>query len=245
MNYSIVYSNVRINESTHSLRFFMESPVHPGQFIMIWAPGIGEIPISFSSVNNPVEITVKIYGEPSKYIANLMPGEKIFYRGPYGRPFTGVTGKKLIIGAGTGIAPLMPLVDNMTSAILSAKTKNDLIFTDRIKNLYVVTDDGTLGIKGFAVDALKQMDINEFDMIYVCGPEIMMKSVYDYLLNKTDRVEFSLERPMKCGIGICDSCSINGIQVCRDGPVFSIKDLKNMDEFGRTRLSFSGKRIYL
>ncbi|WP_061950728.1 hypothetical protein [Acidiplasma cupricumulans] len=89
------------------------------------------------------------------------------------------------------------------------------------------------------------MDINEFDMIYVCGPEIMMKSVYDYLLNKTDRVEFSLERPMKCGIGICDSCSINGIQVCRDGPVFSIKDLKNMDEFGRTRLSFSGKRIYL
>ncbi len=75
MNHSIVYSNVRINESTHSLRFFMESPVHPGQFIMIWAPGIGEIPISFSSVNNPVEITVKIYGEPSKYIANLMPGE--------------------------------------------------------------------------------------------------------------------------------------------------------------------------
>lgn len=245
MKHAYIIDNITEGKNVNTVVFSTDDEIKPGQFIMAWAPGINEIPLSFSSLNGIKKITVKIYGEASEYIAHLKRGDYLYYSGPYGKPFTIVPGKKLLIGAGTGIAPLIPLIDDNTYGIISGKTADDIIFERYFNNrLKVVTDDGSYGMNGYVTTALKTLDLNEFDMLYVCGPEIMLKTVYDYIKNMDINAQFSLERSMKCGIGLCDSCSINGYQVCTDGPVFSIEQLKNMDEFGRTRLQYSGKRIY-
>ena len=81
-------------------------------------------------------------------------------------------------------------------------------------------------------------------MIYICGPERMLYAVFKMLHGKTENVEFSLERSMKCGIGLCDSCSVDGFQICKEGPTFSISEVEKMEEFGKTRLDRSGKRVF-
>ncbi|MGC8608286.1 MAG: dihydroorotate dehydrogenase electron transfer subunit [Thermoplasmata archaeon] len=221
--------------------------VTPGQFIMVWLPGFGEVPMSLSSVSEEKSFTIKAYGEVTRRITELKAGERIFFRGPYGRGFTLKAGKKLLIGGGSGMASLITLKDDETYALISAKTKRELIFTDRFdsNHLYIATDDGSEGIRGYPVDALKTMDLSVFSAIYVCGPEMMIKSVFDYLKDFKIYTEFSLERLMKCGIGVCDSCSIGGYQVCKDGPVFNGEELRSNPEFGKTRLTYSGKRIQL
>ena len=246
MKYFIIAENKRESHNVNTLVFHDDISIVPGQFIMAWAPRINDIPLSFSSISDPKAITIKVYGDASAYLAGLRPGDRLFYEGPYGNSYDIVPGKKLLVGAGSGIASLMPLIDGNTTGVISGKTAEDILFSDRFAEgkLHIVTDDGTAGKKGFVTAAMDELDIEDFDMIYVCGPEIMMKSVLDYLKDKNVNCQFSLERSMKCGVGLCDSCSINGYQVCRDGPVFSIAELKSMDEFGRTRLTYSGKRVF-
>ncbi len=228
-----------------TIYFKWDHEVQPGQFIMVWVPGYGEVPMSLSSISDEKSFTVKAYGEATKKIVDQKPGERIFFRGPYGKGFTRKDGKKLLVGGGSGIASLITLRDEDTYALISARTKNELIFADRFdkEHLYVATDDGSAGVRGYPVDALRNIDIAKFSAIYVCGPEIMLKTVFDYLKDKGVYTEFSLERLMKCGIGICDSCSMGGVQVCRDGPVFNIDSLRDNSEFGKTRLTYSGRRI--
>jgi len=245
MKYFTIKENIRESRDVNTLTFEDDIKIKPGQFIMAWAPRINYIPLSFSSVSQIKSITVKIYGEASAYLAGLKPADKLFYDGVYGNGYDAVPGKKLLIGAGSGIASLIPLIDENTTGIISGKTGNDILFSSKFKKekLHIVTDDGSMGKKGFVATAMDELDIESFDMIYVCGPEIMMFSVLNYLKGMKVNCQFSLERSMKCGIGLCDSCSINGFQVCRDGPVFSIEKLKSMDEFGRTKLTSSGKRV--
>jgi dihydroorotate dehydrogenase electron transfer subunit len=246
MKYFTVSKNIKEAENVNTLEFYDDIRITPGQFIMAWVPGINEIPLSFSSIEYPKSITVKVYGEASAKIASMTTGDRLFYEGPYGNGFNTITGKKLVIGAGSGIAPLIPLVDHNTTGIISGKTAGDIILSSKFNPelLITVTDDGTAGKKGFATEAMKEIDVESFDMIYVCGPEVMLKAVFDYVKNMNVEIQFSLERSMKCGIGICDSCSINGYQVCHDGPVFTVEQLKKMDEFGRTKLTYSGKRVF-
>lgn len=233
--------------SVSTLKFRWDARVEAGQFIMIWVPGTGEVPMSLSSTGEPKSVTVKAYGETSTAIRNLKPGEKIFFRGPYGNTFTETDGKILLVGGGSGMASLIPLFREGCKAVVSARTKEELLFADRFADghVYRVTDDGSSGIKGTPVDQLRNMDLTEFDMIYVCGPELMLMSVMHYLSPLNLKAEFSLERIMKCGIGICDSCSIDGKQLCRDGPVFGIDEVSAMEEFGVSRLTESGRRVKL
>ncbi|MEM0155100.1 MAG: dihydroorotate dehydrogenase electron transfer subunit [Thermoplasmataceae archaeon] len=241
---------VRVDQNTPTVRsigFKWDCKVLPGQFIMVWIPGIGEIPISLSSTGNLKEITVKSYGPASDALTKLETGSRIFFRGPYGRPFTLVKGKTLLIGGGSGMASLKPLINERSYAIVSARTRDELLFSDKIHegNLHLVTDDGSIGIKGTPLNALEKLNLTEFEMIYVCGPEIMLKKIFDSLRGKKVRAEFAMERTMKCGIGVCDSCSIDGLQLCRDGSIFSMEEVMEMEEFGRTKLSESGRRIIL
>ncbi|EQD79882.1 dihydroorotate dehydrogenase electron transfer subunit, partial [mine drainage metagenome] len=68
--------------------------------------------------------------------------------------------------------------------------------------------------------------------------------VVDHVSGKEINMELSLERNMKCGIGLCDSCSVDGFQICKDGPTFDLRDVRNMQEFGKTKLTESGKRVW-
>ncbi|WP_393972249.1 dihydroorotate dehydrogenase electron transfer subunit [Oxyplasma meridianum] len=228
-----------------TLFFQWEKTVLPGQFIMVWAPGVGEVPMSLSHIQGEKGITIKSYGPTTEAIIKNKEGEYLFFRGPYGKPFTQTQGKRLIIGGGSGMAALRPLIHKESYGIISARNKSEILFSSLFSpgKATIMTDDGTAGKKGFPVDALKEMDLYPFDMIYVCGPEVMLNSVFQYIKNMGLKAEFSLERMMKCGIGVCDSCSISGFQLCKDGPVFQLNIMKNMEEFGVWKLTESGKRV--
>ena len=135
------------------------------------------------------------------------------------------------------------------TVILGVQQKKDLFFTDQIKkhanNVFITTDDGSEGYKGYASTlAAELLQEKEYDHIYTCGPEPMMNA----LLQKRNNtpLQASLERYMKCGIGLCGQCCIDhGLRVCRDGPVFSHTILEKDKEFGRYKRDETGKKIPL
>ncbi len=230
-----------------TFRFADDSSPLPGQFYMIWIPGVDEFPMSISYTGALKGFTVKKIGRGTSRMHDLEPGDKIWIRGPYGRGFhIDKRRKSLVVGGGSGMATLGPLIEEIKGdVIIAARTKEELIFTERFSHLnpWIATDDGSAGFKGYATDlARKLVEEREYDIIYACGPEQMIKGLVDLAFERDIDIQVSLERLMKCGIGICDSCSINGYRVCVDGPVFFKEELKNMDELGKVRRGWSGKR---
>ena len=131
--------------------------------------------------------------------------------------------------------------------MLGARTKELLLFSDEleeISSLHISTDDGSFGFKGFASDLAREiMEKEEFDIVYTCGPEIMMKKVLDLSMEKNVQMQASLERYMKCVVGLCDSCAIDGYHVCKDGPVFDSSILAKIKDFGKWKRNEAGKRV--
>ena len=235
----------RKTPTVETIYFEWDVGILPGQFVMIWVPGVGEIPMSISHIGREKAFTVKNYGPTSATIQALSPGDRIYFRGPYGRPFQTVSGRILLIGGGSGMASLHPLINNRSFGLVAARSKEEILFADEFtdENLIITTDDGSEGIKGNVIEGLKKIDLKKFDMIYACGPEVMLYNAHLYFREIGVNAQLSLERTMKCGIGICDSCSIGGFQLCRDGPVFFMKELEEMQEFGNFKLTYSGKRV--
>ncbi|MBC7128493.1 MAG: dihydroorotate dehydrogenase electron transfer subunit [Thermoplasmatales archaeon] len=222
----------------------------PGQFIMLWLPGIDEIPMSLSYIGSRQAITVERVGEATEKLHRMKEGDKVGIRGAYGNGFRAIGKKALFVAGGTGVAPLMPLIRKYKGekhVILGARNKELLLFLDELEEIaeiYISTDDGSIGFKGFASDvAEKIMEEENFDVVYTCGPEIMMKKILDLCKKNKIRMQASLERYMKCGVGICDSCAIDGYHVCKDGPVFDDKILEKIKDFGKFKRNEAGKRI--
>ena len=224
------------------------SKVLPGQFAMVWIPGINELPMSvmISLESGKAAFTVRRHGHASTGLFNVKEGETIGIRGPYGNSFNIRSGKLLLVGGGTGLVPMMRLLtfvkptDDVT-LLIGAKTKNEVFFEDFAKNLLkknphriiVTTDDGTYGEKGFVTDVVKKLtEETKFDGVYTCGPEIMMYKTVQIAHSRGFFVQASLERMMKCGIGICGSCCMGEDLVCRDGTVFDGDHLLLNQEFG-------------
>jgi len=229
--------------------------ITPGQFLMIWIPGLDEIPMSISYINNKeIGFTFRKVGEATTALYNLKKGNKIGFRGPYGNGFT-IKGKNiLVVGGGTGIATLAPLIEKILSiknkkltAIFGAKTKDEMFFTRRFRgiNLKISTDDGSIGFKGMASELTEKIIKEEnFDQVITCGPEKMMKKIVDICNLYKIPVQASLERYIKCGIGLCGQCCIGeGLRVCKDGPVFEGDVLNKISEFGYFKRDASGKKI--
>jgi dihydroorotate dehydrogenase electron transfer subunit len=164
-----------------------------------------------------------------------------------------------MVGGGTGTAPLLFLAKKLASKkeklvfVIGAKTKEELLFIDKLedvcgkRNLVATTEDGSYGIKCLAIAPLESLLAKEkFDMIYTCGPEQMMLKVLDLAEKHEIALEASLERLMRCAIGLCGSCIVGKYRVCRDGPVFTASQLREVKkEFGVSKLDFNGKRIPL
>lgn len=243
-------------EATNVKTFKFEYPgkMIPGQFFMIWIPGIDEIPMSVSYIEKDVKgITFKRVGDATNALFNLKSGDKIGVRGPYGTGFK-ITGKRILfVGGGTGIAMIAPAVEeainkNISSdVILGVKNKNEIFFENRLKKcgakIHISTDDGSKEYKGFATDlAIAFLITEKFDSVLTCGPEIMMKKLLD--LSGNISFQASLERYMKCGIGLCGQCCVGkGLRVCEDGPVFDGKTLKKVEDFGAFKRDSTGKKI--
>ncbi|PJB21735.1 MAG: dihydroorotate dehydrogenase electron transfer subunit [Euryarchaeota archaeon CG_4_9_14_3_um_filter_38_12] len=252
MNYPVIVEIIETKSEAKDIktfRFRYNKKVSPGQFFMVWIPGIDEIPMSASYTDNLKGVTVERIGEATSALHNLKAGDKIGIRGPYGNGFSTPKGKTLFVAGGTGIIPIASLVEKIKRGVVvfGAKTKDNLIFLDRIRQKaskpYISTDDGSFGWHGFASDlAKKVLGKEKFSQIITCGPEKMMKKILSLGLEYKIPVQASLERYMKCGIGICDSCAINGYHVCKDGPVFDDKILRKMKDFGRFKRDCCGRR---
>ena len=133
--------------------------------------------------------------------------------------------------------------------IYGVRNKEYLIYQKRYKgkSIIITTDDGSFGRKGFTTDVLKELlkdnEKNKIEIIYTCGPEIMMKKVLELCNKYNVECEASLERYMSCGFGICGKCMINDKIVCIDGPVFNSKQLNRMTEFGKFARIKSCKKV--
>jgi dihydroorotate dehydrogenase electron transfer subunit len=230
--------------------------VLPGQFAMVWIPGVNEIPMSvmISEQKGKAALTIRKYGSSSTALYNLKVGDMIGVRGPYGNSFTIKSGKLLLVGGGTGLVPLMRMLRFLKSTddvtlIIGAKTKSEVFFEEMAKKLLeknrheviVATEDGTFGQKGLVTDVMERLCQNtKFDAVYTCGPELMMSKIVKIANSGKMFVEASLERMMKCGVGICGSCCVNDILVCRDGTVFDGSFLESKSEFGHSHRNKSG-----
>jgi dihydroorotate dehydrogenase electron transfer subunit len=244
------------NDSVKTLLFSDPNNAYPGQFVMVWVPGVDEIPMSISINSELKGMTIKEIGEATRALNGFTPGDRIGIRGPYGTFFKPRGKNILVVAGGIGIAPILPFIegnqdnDFAVTVALGAVTADELVFEERVKgkcrDLRIATDDGSKGYHGFVTDLAKEVisqeDIHE---IFTCGPEIMISKMVELARQENLLIQASLERHMKCGVGICDSCAIDGLHVCRDGPVFSEDTLFKLADLGRFRRGPSGGRIKL
>jgi dihydroorotate dehydrogenase electron transfer subunit len=210
--------------------------------------------MSLSIVSEEKGITIKQIGEATQALNHLIHGDKIGIRGPYGTFFKPRGKNILVVAGGIGIAPILPLIENTKNedvkmiVALGAVTSSELVFEKRLQgqchDLKIATDDGSEGYHGFVTDLANEIIENEvIDEILTCGPEIMIKKMVNLAKQKNIKIQASLERYMKCGVGICDSCAINGYHICRDGPVFSEDLLPILDDLGKFKRDPSGKKV--
>jgi dihydroorotate dehydrogenase electron transfer subunit len=234
----------------------------PGQFLMLWIPGVDEIPLSIMAARDDgrVSVSVKALGVATLALHQKRVGETVGVRGPFGNSFTMNGRKPLIVGGGTGIAPLMFLTRRLisktvsTTFVLGAKTKDELLFRSQLEKLgtkrvrlVTSTEDGSCGLTGLCTEPLEQMLAREkFDVVYACGPEQMILKVFELAEQRGAEMQASLERLMKCAIGLCGSCVIGKYRVCADGPVFTSRQLRLVrDEFGLFKRDRCGKKVPL
>ncbi len=233
---------------------------NPGQFVLISIFGIGEAPISISSSplnTDMIGICVRNAGDVTAAINKLEKGSYLGIRGPLGNgfPVDEMKGKDLLfIAGGLGLAPLRSLINYVLekrddfakiTILYGAKSPSDILFADEL-DLWKARKDIELGItvdkpnddwrgkSGVITKLIPPLNIEPSNTYaLVVGPPIMYKYVLLELQTKQipeDRILMSLERRMKCGIGKCGHCQINGVYVCLDGPEFSYNKLKSLSE---------------
>ncbi len=228
----------------------------PGQFAMVWLPGLDEKPIALIPWGKKYCLNIEGKGAATKKMLELKKGDKLGVRGPYGKGFTveGVK-KAIIVAGGVGIDSIILLAQRLrengckTKIILGGRTKERIVFEKELRKygeIYITTDDGSYGEKGYNVQVLERtLAKGKYGMVYACGPEIMEVRSLEIARRHRAPFEASVERYMKCGIGVCGECVIDDKLVCADGPVFSGKELANMKEFGKFAYLKSGRRVTL
>jgi len=219
----------------------------PGQFVQIKVEGSPETflrrPISIHDVDyerNTLKLLIQIAGKGTEKLSNLEKGETLNIIYPLGNSFSlpAENSQVLLIGGGCGVAPLMFLGKHLKSKgfkpeiLLGFRNSDRIIEYDEyagIGPVYLTTEDGSKGEKGFITDHPVLKD-RHYDHICCCGPESMMKAVAGYCFNNNITCEVSLEHLMACGFGVCLCCVVNTVNgnlcTCVDGPVFNIKELK-------------------
>ncbi|PIQ88496.1 MAG: oxidoreductase [Candidatus Omnitrophica bacterium CG11_big_fil_rev_8_21_14_0_20_42_13] len=232
----------------------------PGQFAEISIFGVGEAPISICSSPTDkgyFEITVRNAGSLTSALHNLKKGDVVGVRGAFGKgfPIDNFFGNDiLIVAGGLGIVPLRGLIRYImyhrkdfgdVQILLGCKSPKEMLFNDEVSQwgrhldiLFRCTvdkaDPDWKGNIGLITELIPGVTLNPMrTYAIVVGPPIMYKFVIKELLKKSipDRqIIVSLERRMKCGLGKCGHCQINGIYVCQNGPVFRYRDIKGLEE---------------
>jgi NAD(P)H-flavin reductase len=239
---------LRLDVSSRSQRFRSS----PGQFNMLYVFGVGEVPISISGdPARPAELahTVRAVGTVSAALRALKQGSTVGVRGPFGRgwPLGEAEGKDvLMLAGGLGLAPLRPAIYHVlrhrdryrrVAVLYGARTPDDLLYRRELERWrgrfdarVLVTVDragsewrGRVGVVTALLDAL-ELD-GQDTVALICGPEVMMRFVARELEVRglpADRVFVSMERNMKCAVGLCGHCQYGQTFVCKDGPVYRL-----------------------
>lgn len=227
-----------------------------GQFIMVWMPGVDEVPMSIGwQADGEFKIGLAKVGDCTTAIFNdIKIGDRLGIRGPYGSSFKYKGKKKVIlVGGGFGTLPMLNLAQETTklgietTVLLGSCDAENLLYEKEFKslevNLKVATDDGSRGHKGYITDILeKELSDNKYDCVYTCGPELMMVRIAKLAEDYDTESQVSLERYMKCGFGVCGQCCIDGsgARVCKEGPVFDGKEALSFSEFGKYHRDAAG-----
>lgn len=223
----------------------------PGQFTMLYAPGVGEAPLSISGdprQKDRIVHTIRAVGAVTNALCSLASGDEIGFRGPYGIgwPLDQVAGRDVVVVAGgIGLAPLRGAVLELfrrrselssLSVVYGARTPDDMLFESDLHrwrssfdaDVIVTVDQATgsyRGHVGVVTTRFDQLSIEpENTIVLTCGPEIMMTVTAREFVNRgvgPDRIHLSMERHMKCGVGLCGRCQYGPVFVCTDGPVES------------------------
>ena len=258
--------NIKTESPTVKTLSFRDShcaKAQPGQFVMLWIPGVDEIPLSILGVDEGglVSVAVKNVGQATRALNEATEGDVLGVRGPFGNSFSMVKGSVLMVAGGTGTAPLVFLVNRLLPRItrgifvMGAKTQSELIFMSQLARsfnksqvrLVTSTEDGSCGSTGLCTEPVEQILAREtFNIVYSCGPEKMLRKVFELAEEHRTNLEASLERLMRCAIGLCGSCTIGKYRVCADGPVFTSKQLREAKaEFGNSKRDLTGRKIPL
>ncbi|MGQ7869937.1 dihydroorotate dehydrogenase electron transfer subunit [Sunxiuqinia sp. sy24] len=247
----LLVDNIQLNHDNFKL--VLQSPtklpqIFPGQFVNVEIKKATEIflrrPFSVLDIDyekNTFSLLVKILGRGSKVLTTYQPGDKVSVIFPLGSNFTlpDANDRVLMIGGGSGVAPMLFLAKicglkpENVHVILGARSQRDHIDISAYKtfgNYYFTTEDGTLGEKGFVTHhPVFSQELNSFDKVYTCGPDLMMKAVAKEAAAKNIFCEASLENMMACGFGVCLCCVEKTKEgnkcVCTEGPVFNINKL--------------------
>lgn len=215
----------------------------PGQFVQVRVPKGAHIlrrPLGVGLVDKMAGIVTLFYrvvGKGTKVFSTLMPGETLSLLGPLGHGFDLAAHHPLIVGGGMGLSPVLFYAASMlgrADVLMSGKNKAELfwreIYAPYVQHIFCTTDDGSFGTRGFPTVALPDiLSEHTYDLIVVCGPEVMMCGIAKIAKQYNIPCEVSLEKRMGCGLGACLSCSVDTTKgrkkVCKDGPVFRAEEV--------------------
>jgi dihydroorotate dehydrogenase electron transfer subunit len=232
-----IVTKTRENPKTFSFELDAEMTSIPGQFAMLWLPGVDEKPFSISGTA-PLMFTISRVGPFSEMLLEREVGDTVWVRGPFGRGFSATTGRVLLVGGGYGAAPLYHLARTLgagaprhdaqppvVEAALGARTAAEILFAERFQRIGVpvhpATEDGSAGARGRVTDVVAPLlATGRFDRLCACGPEGMLERLDELAREAGISAELSYEAYMRCGVGICGACEHRGRLVCMDGPVF-------------------------
>lgn len=250
-----------IDENPHVKTFWFDYNLEsePGQFIMLWIPGLDQKPFSVAyDTGSAFGVSVFAVGPLSKKLFEMKAGDRVGISGPYGKAFSVQKDKHYItVAGGYGAGPLGLLAERLESTnstvdfCVGARTKDLLLFEERVAKLpnvtvHVSTDDGSRGHKGYvteiAREILEKTPNRENIILATCGPELMEKAVLKLGNEFNVACEISVERYMKCGVGVCGQCCMDplGLLMCVDGPVVSRGTANQLTEFGTYHRDKSG-----
>ncbi len=231
----------------------------PGQFIMVWLPGVDEVPMSVAYDDGAnTRITFFAVGDMTNELAKLKVGDLVGLRGPFGTFYTWEPGQHIaLVAGGYGAAPMYFVAREAVKhgctleVIVGARSKEHLLYLEELEglpntSLHIATNDGSEGYKGYNVDILEKLltscppakkgkkDCSPLDQVFACGPEMMLKRVSELTAQHQVPSQLSLERYMKCGYGLCGNCTVDplGIRLCIDGPVIKNDLCLQITEFG-------------
>jgi NAD(P)H-flavin reductase len=225
-------------------------PIGPGQFGMLYAFGVGEVPISTSgdpANGDRLVHTIRAVGAVTRALCAVGPADVVGVRGPFGNrwPLDEAGGHDLVlVGGGVGLPPLRPVLYHALAhrtdfdqvvLLYGGRTPRDLLFARELErwrgrldmSVHVTVDSAGTDWRGRVGVVTTLIPPARFDpgnaVAFVVGPEIMMRFTAQGLLDRgvsPDRIWVSLERTMRCGVGLCGHCQLGTTLVCRDGPVY-------------------------